>query len=120
MPSIQRVILSGASSSGGDPIKVTTTATPGDLLHTAVSGTSQIDEVSLDVTNTDSSARTITVEWGGVTDPDHLICKAISIPANTHMNLIDRIPINNGNAIRAFASTANVLLITGKVARHSP
>lgn len=110
------VLLSG--STDGDPIKVAATATAGTTIHTAVSGTTSWDEVWLWVTNTDSAARTLTVEWGGTTDPDHLILKAVSIPANSGPILIvPGIRLNNGGVIRAFASSANVLLISGNVNR---
>lgn len=110
------VLLSG--STDGDPIKVAATATAGTTIHTAVSGTTSWDEVWLWVTNTDSAARTLTVEWGGTTDPDHLILKAVSIPANSGPILIvPGIRLNNGGVIRAFASAANVLLISGNVNR---
>jgi len=110
------VLLSG--STDGDPIKIAATATAGTLIHTAVSGTTSWDEVYLWFTNTDSSARTVTVEWGGVTDPDHLIMKAVSIPANSGPLLyIQGIRLNNGGVIRAFASTANVILVVGNVNR---
>lgn len=119
MATFQRVLLSG--STNGDPIKVVATATPGTAIHTAVSGTSAIDEVTLYVSNTDTVTRTITVEWGGTTDPDHLISKAVSVPASSGPTLlVDALPVNNANAVAAFASTANVLLVTGKVTRIVP
>lgn len=108
--------LSG--SSDGQPIKVAATATPGTTIHTA-HATSK-DEVHLWVTNTDGSARTLTLEWGGVTDPDNLISKAVSIPANSGPILIvPGLPLSNSLVVRAFASSANVLLISGYVNRIS-
>lgn len=117
MATFAPVLLSG--STDGDPIKVAATGTPGTTIHTAVSGTTSWDEVYLWVTNTDSSARTLTIEWGGTTDPDHLIMKAVSIPANAHFQIVGGIRLNNGGVIKAFASSANVLLITGNVNRIS-
>jgi hypothetical protein len=114
MATYSRLLLSG--STDGDPIKVAATATPGTAIHTGVSGSVSFDEVYLWVTNTDSVARTITIEWGGVTDPDHLVAKAVSIPANSPpIPLVAGLTINNGGLVKAFGSAANVLLITGHV-----
>lgn len=110
------VLLSG--STDGDPIKVAATGTPGTLIHTAVSGSAAWDEVYLDVANTDTSAVDLTIEWGGVTDPDHLILKAVSIPAKSGLiTIVAGRRLNNGGVIRAFASSANKLLIVGNVNR---
>jgi hypothetical protein len=110
--------LSG--STNGRAIKVAATATAGTLLHTAIAGTSSWDEVYAWVTNTSGSAATLTIEWGGVTDPDDLIVKALSIPANSPpIQIVPGVILQNGLAVRAFAGTANVLLITGYVNRIS-
>lgn len=110
------VLLSG--STDGDPIKVAATGTPGTTVHTAVSGSVSWDEVYLWVNNTDSAAVTLTIEWGGTTDPDHLILDAVSIPAATPpINIVSGLRLNNGGVIKAFASSANKLLITGNVNR---
>lgn len=108
--------LSG--STNGKSIKVAATATAGTTFHTAVTGTTSWDEVYLWVTNTDSSARTLTIEWGGVTDPDNLIVKTVSIPANSPpIPILTGQIIQNGLTCAAFASSANVLLLTGYVNR---
>ena len=61
---ITPVHLSG--STDGNPIKVAATAIgSGTTIHTAVSGTTSFDEVTLFVTNTDTSDRTLTVGWAG-------------------------------------------------------
>lgn len=116
MATISKIILSG--STDGKAVKVAATATAGTLIHTAVSGTTDVDEIYLWVTNTDSSARTLTLEYGGATDPDCLICKAVSIPANSRpIPICFGFLLQNGLTVRAFASSANVLLITGYVHR---
>jgi hypothetical protein len=104
--------LSG--STNGRPIPVAATATPGTLIHTAVSGTAGFDELYLWASNVTGSAAVLTVEFGGVGDPgDHLV-KAYSIAANS-----GPIPIamgqrvQGGVAIRAFSATASALNVTG-------
>jgi hypothetical protein len=116
MTTYSRVLLSG--STNGKPIKVAATATPGTTIHTAIAGTAAFDEVYLWVTNTDTNPITLTIEWGGTTDPDQLICKTVTIPASSGPTiLIPGLNLQNGLVIGAFASVANKLLISGYVNR---
>lgn len=118
MPTYSRQHLSG--STNGKPIPVAATATPGTLIHTAIAGTVGFDEVYLWVTNVTGATATLTLEWGGVTDPGDHLCKSYSIPANSAPVLIaSGQTINNGVVIRAFSGTASALNITGKVNRIS-
>jgi len=114
MATFSRLLLSGSTS--GQPIKVAATASPGTTIHTAVAGATAFDEIYLWVTNTDTVTRTLTIQWGGTTDPDNLITKAYSITASSPPALIvPGLVLNGGLLVRAFASSANVLLITGYV-----
>lgn len=116
MATYTAVIPSG--STNGKQIKVAATATAGTLIHTAVSGTSSMDEVWLWATNNHSSAVNLTIEWGGTTSPDDLM--VLSIPSKTGDYLVKAgVRINNGLAIRAFASVANVISISANVNRIS-
>jgi hypothetical protein len=65
------------------------------------------------VTNTDSSDRTLTIGWGGTTDPDDLVMKTVSIPTVSGPIPIITLRLNNSLIVKAAASTANVLLISG-------
>lgn len=116
MANYSREKLSG--STNGKSIKVAATATAGTTIHTAQSGTAGWDEVYLWVTNTSGSAVQLTIEFGGVTDPDDLIVKQLSIPANSPpIPILTGQMLQNGLVVRAFASSANVLLCTGYVNR---
>lgn len=107
-------ILSG--STNGKQIKVAETATPGTLIHTAVAGTDDYDEVWLYCSNNSTTATNLTLEWGGVSTPDDII--QMSIPAKTGLYLIiPGLVLQNGLSIRAFASVANMLVISGWVNR---
>ena len=116
MATFAKIHLSGSTQ--GKPIPVAAIATPGTLIHTAIAGTSSYDEVYLLVANLTGAAVTLTLEWGGVTDPDHLLVKQVSIPANS-----GPIPIavgqilHNALVVRAFASSASALTITGWINR---
>lgn len=108
--------LSG--STNGLPIPVAATSTPGTLLHTAVSGTSSFDELFLYVSNVTGGAATLTIEFGGVTDPGDLLCKAYSVAANSAPTPIaPGVRIRNGLEVRAFSGTASALNITGSYNR---
>ena len=104
--------LSG--STNGKQIKVVATATAGTLIHTAVSGTTNWDEVWIYAENNHTSAADLTIEFGGVASPDDLII--MSIPSKSGLYLIvPGLILQNGLAVRAFASVANVISISGFV-----
>jgi hypothetical protein len=62
MATFSKRLLSG--STDGKAIKVVQTATAGTTIHTAVSGTSDIDEIWLYAVNSSASAVKLTLEWG--------------------------------------------------------
>lgn len=112
MTTFSRILLSGSTS--GKPIKVVATATAGTTVHVAVAGAVSYDEVYAWVTNTSTSAVTLTIEYGAATDPDALIVKALVIPASSPpIPVLTGQVLNGGLTIAAFASSANVLLISG-------
>lgn len=116
MATYSRVLLSG--STNGRPIPVAATATPGTLVHTAITGTGNFDELYLWVSNVTAASATLTIEWGGVTDPGDHVCKALSIPANSGPTLVvNGISLGGGSVVRAFSGTAGALNITGHVNR---
>lgn len=118
MASYSRQLLSG--STNGKSVKVSATATPGTLIHTAIAGTAAFDEIYGWITNTSNAAVNLTVEFGGVTDPDNLLVKTLSIPANSPpIPILTGQVLQNGLVVRMFASVADVLLATGYVNRIS-
>ena len=116
MATFSREKLSG--STNGKSVKIAATATPGTTVHTAVAGTTSWDEIYVWITNTSANAVALTIEFGGVTDPDNLIVKGLSIPANSPpIPIITGQMLQNGLVVSMFAGTANVLLATGYVNR---
>lgn len=107
--------LSGSTS--GRPKKVTGTNSAGAVtVHTAISGSTQFDYIYLFANNTDSTARLLTLEWGGTTSPDDLI--TVTIPAQHGLYVLtEGHKLNGGLAIKAFAASANVINISGWVVR---
>jgi hypothetical protein len=116
MADYSRQLLSG--STNGRNIPVVAVATPGTLLHTAIAGTTAYDEIYLWVQNVTGAAATLTIEFGGVTDPgDHLV-KQYSIPANSPpIPIATGQVLQNGLVVRAFSGTASALNISGYVNR---
>ena len=116
MASFSRLALSG--STNGKPIKISATGSPGTLIHTAINSVSSFDEIYLWVVNNTSGAATLTIEWGGVKDPDDLLCKETSISANSAPAVvIAGATLNAGLSIRAYSNTANALNLIGYVNR---
>ena len=114
MATYARSILSGSTS--GKSIKIAATATPGTTIHTAVAGAAAWDEIYLWLTNTDTVARTVTIEFGGTTDPDNLIVKALTLPPSSpSIPVLTGQVLNGGLVVKCFASAANVILATGYV-----
>lgn len=114
MASATKELLSG--STNGRPIKIAQSATPGTLIHTATSSSGVLDEVWLWATNTDISARKLTIELGGVTSPDDLI--EVTIPAESGLyQILPGLVLNGGVVIRCFVSSANTVNVVGFVNR---
>jgi hypothetical protein len=111
---VSRIPLSG--STHGRAIKVAATATAGTLIHTGTSSTTDCDVVTLYAYNSSASAVNLTIEWGGVSDPDDLI--KLSIPATSGLTLVaPDLVIRNSLVVRAFAGTTNVVTVQGFVNR---
>jgi hypothetical protein len=111
-----RILLSGSTS--GTPIPVAATATPGTLIHTAIAGATAFDEVYIWASNVTSGAATLTIEWGGTSDPGSHFVKAYSIAANSPpMPIAVGQCVNGGVAVRAFSSAAGAINVTGFVNR---
>jgi hypothetical protein len=106
--------LSG--STDGKPIKVVQTATAGTTIHTAVAGTTAgtFDEIWLWCYNGDTANRTLTIEFGGATVPDQNI--VVTIPFKEGLfPVVPGLILQNGMVVAAFASAANVLVLSGFV-----
>ena len=115
MATFSKIPLSGSTNGRG--ILVAATATPGTLIHTAVSGTSSFDEVWLYCQNTSTSSVALDIEFGGTSTADNI---EITIPGESGLVLV--IPglfLNNALVVRAWAGTTNVLAIHGYVNRVS-
>lgn len=114
MATFSKRILSG--STNGKAIKVVQTATAGDTIHTAVSGTTDLDEIWLYAVNSSASAVKLTLEWGQADAPDGNI--ELSVVAESGLVLVvPGLLLQNSLVLKAFAATANVILLHGYVNR---
>ena len=109
---ITRLPFSG--SADGQGIKVAATASPGTLVHTAHA--TATDEVWLWAVNSSTSAVKLTVQFGGTTDPDDSI-EATIAPESGLFLIVPGLVLSNSKVVRAFAGTANVLVVHGYVNR---
>lgn len=107
-----------SASDSGRGIKVAATATPGTLIHTALSNVAanEWDEVWIRAINTSGSPVKLTIEWGGTGNPDDQV--EITIPAESGFTeVIAGHVLQNAKEVRAFAATANVIVLHGFVNR---
>jgi hypothetical protein len=108
-----------SASVDGRGIKVSATSSPGTLIHTALSNVAanEWDEVWIKAVNTSGSAVKLTIEWGGTTAPDDQV--EVTIPAESGFTEV--IPghiLQNGALVKAFAATADVIVLHGFVNRY--
>jgi len=114
MATYSKQLLSGGTN--GKNVKVVATATAGTTIHTAVSGTSDMDEVWLYACNTDSTDRKLTLEFGGTTSPDDLV--EVTIGAEAGWVLVcPGMVLQNSLVVKAFAAAANVVVVNGFINR---
>lgn len=114
MATLSKIILSGSTS--GKQIKVVPTSTLGTTIHTAITGSSDIDEIYLYAVNSDTSAVKLTIEFGGATSPDELIEQTLTAESGLEL-IVPGLLLNGGLVVTAFAASANVIMISGYVNR---
>ena len=117
MATFSKIALSG--STDGKMIKVAQTATAGTTLHTGSATATTFDEIWLYAVNSDTTARKLTIEWGGATAGGDII--EFTVPAESGLYLIVPGLIIKGNAtplvVAAFAATTSAINIFGFVNR---
>jgi len=110
MATYAKQLLSG--STNGKGILVVATATAGTTIHTAVSGTSDLDELWVYAVNSSDADVKLTLEWGEATAPDGNIEQ--TVPAESGlMLLVPGLLLQNSLVLKAFAGTTNVVVIHG-------
>lgn len=104
-----------SASTNGKQIKVTaTTNGTANTIHTAVSGTASFDEVWLYAYNESTAAVLLTILFGGVSEPDNVI-RALIPPQAGRTLVCDGMILQNSLIIKAYAGSANLIMIDGFV-----
>jgi len=110
---VKRHLTGGAD---GLPVKVVATATPGTTIHTAKAGTTDgdLDEIWIYAYNGHTSGVVLTIEYGGATVPDQNIILTLASKSGLTL-VVPGLILQNGLVVKAFASVANVVTISGFV-----
>ena len=116
MAAITKVHLSGSTNGLGIKPTGGTVSANAVEVHTAVSGTTDFDEIWLWGTNHSTSAVAVTLEWGSATVIEGNII--VSIPPQSGLiQLIPGLILNNTKVVEAFASVVDDVLLFGFVNR---
>ena len=100
--------VSGSTLTGGADAATT--------VHTAVSGTSDMDEIWLYAVNSQLASLKLTIEWGETTAPDGNIEQTIPGESGLYL-IVPGLLLQNSLVVKAFAPTPNVVLVAGFVNR---
>ena len=107
-----------SASDKGRGIAVATSSSPGTLIHRALasSAANDWDALSVQVVNRSTSPIKLTIEWGGTDSADQI---EVTVPAEAGFTeVIPKHVLQDGAEVRAFADTANELVIHGFVHRY--
>ena len=116
-PTETRIGLSG--STNGAAISVNTTSAFSPMtVHTAVSGTTNWDDVWIWAANTDTISRTLSIYFGAHSSIGDMLIGNYDIPPGGLPILVcPGLFLQNGRVIEAYASSANKINLTGYVNR---
>jgi len=112
MATFSKQLLSG--STNGKQIKVAATATAGTTIHTAHA--TALDEIWIYAVNSSASSVKLTIEYGEATAPDGNI-EVTVLPEAGLVTIIPGLILTNSLVVKAFAGTANVIMLSGYVNR---
>jgi len=112
MATYTKLKLSG--STDGKGIKVAQTATAGTTIHTAHA--TALDEIWIYAVNSSASPIKVTLEWGQADAPDGNIEAYIEGESGLFL-MVPGLLLTNSLVVKAFAATANVIIIHGFVNR---
>lgn len=111
---LTKLILSGSTNGRG--IKVVATSTLGTTIHTAHA--TALDEVWLWAYNSHTADVALTIERGGVTDPDDHIVFTVPFDDGLYQ-VVPGLLLTGSVVLTAFAGTANIIGIHGYVNRYT-
>ena len=112
-----------SGSTQGQGVKVVATSTAGTLIHTTGTSATIIDRLSIWAYNGHSADVVLTIEFGGATVPDQNIVQTITAQTGLTIVVDGLILLGDGASaltVKAFAATANVIVLSGYVMRVTP
>ena len=112
MATFSKQLLSGSTS--GKQIKVAATATAGTTIHTAHA--TDLDEIWIYAVNSSVSSVKLTIEYGEATAPDGNI-EVTVLPEAGLVTIVPGLILTGSLVVKAFAGTANVIMLSGYVNR---
>ena len=115
MATFSKQLLSG--STNGKQIKVAATATAGTTIHTAHA--TDLDEIWIYAVNSSASSVKLTIEYGEATAPDGNI-EVTVLPEAGLVTIVPGLILTGSLVVKAFAGTANVIMLSGYVNRITP
>jgi hypothetical protein len=112
MATYSRAKLSSSTSGKGILVAGTTTGNA-TTIHTAVAGSTDMDELNLYASNNSASNVKLTIEYGGTGAEDNI---ELTVTAEAGLVLVvPGLMLNGGLVVKAFAATANVVTVHGYV-----
>lgn len=115
MPTYTKHLLS--QSTNGRHVTLGATMSPGTLIHTAVSGTTDYDEIWIWAYNDNPANYTVTVEWGSTGSSDCITSTLAS--KGGYISLVPGLLLNNSTQLRCYSGTVGGVAINGFVNRIS-
>lgn len=115
MPTFSKEVLSGSTHGRGIKVGATSIGT-GTTIHAAQASTTEPDVITLFAYNDDTVVHTLTLGWGGTTDPDDLIIQTIPPQAGLTLVVAD-LPLRNSLVVKAAADSADKIVLHGYVNR---
>jgi len=116
-------IIPFSASTQGQGVKVVATSTAGTLIHTTGTSATVVDRLSIWAYNGHSADVVLTIEFGGATVPDQNIVQTITAQTGLTIVVDGLILLGDGSSsltVKAFAATANVIVLSGYVMRVTP
>jgi hypothetical protein len=117
MATFTKLMLSG-SVNGKQILISATTSGSANQIHTAVAGSSDMDEIWLYAYNEATSSLSCSVLWGGTVEPND-VSRAVIPPRAGRYLLADGKLLQNGLTVSAYGQLTNYIVVDGFVNRVS-
>jgi hypothetical protein len=115
MATYSKFLLSG-SVNGKQILIASTGSSSATPIHTAVSGTSSLDEIYLYAYNDSTASVQTNILWGDTTEPNSVVRSTISSKSGRIL-IVDGKLLQNSLTVSAYAAVANVIIFDGFVNR---